>query len=309
MWYAARQLFPQSRLVPYPRINRAANPIGAMLTKELSFNLTICGGGTLISPPFYRQLQDLRARSTSLIALGTGIGSPGIETGTAADNDEGLPQLKDCMMQFDELHLRGPYSVNIAQQCGYSKPLTQSGDMVMALTPEDAPTRTGRGVVFIPGYDCVPDVRAYSDKLVRASAAAGHELTFLSMNPLDDERATELGDLYKRPVILSDETPDPDTFMQVIAQFGSMITFRLHGAVYASMLGLPNVLIQTVRKMRDFMVTIEAQDFCIVPDQASVAEVVTLADSRRDVSRIRQACLDIRQHLHVEAARLVSTHR
>ncbi|WP_062383587.1 polysaccharide pyruvyl transferase family protein [Demequina iriomotensis] len=300
MWFAAERLFAGTPLVRYPDFLTIANPVGSALARNIAFDLTICGGGTLLSKPFFRVLEELRERSGRMVALGTGIGSPGIETGSQADR--GLdPDLVTHMHAFDELHLRGPHSVDAARSSGFAGPLTQSGDMVLALTPDEAFPHEGDGLVFVVGYDEVPEVRDYSEQLVAAALQRGTDVTFLSMNPVDDARALELHRRHGRPVMLSNSWSTPEHFMGTLAQFGSMVTFRLHGAVYASMMGLPNVLVQTVRKMSDFATTVGADDFCVPLGSLPAAELMALADPRRAVDPIRTACLDGRAHLRTTA--------
>ncbi|KAA3639408.1 MAG: glycosyltransferase [Armatimonadetes bacterium] len=253
MLLAAREVMPWARVEPH--VPEA--------------DLVVLGGGTLLNADGYylervRRVDHPRARRA---VLGTGVRS--FEYwGETETLEQWLPFLDSCEL----VGLRGPDSVASLRSWGWHGPASVVGDLAFGLNRRDV--ERVDSAVFCPmwtdgrliGGSDEATVKAFAEA-VRVAEEEGLRPVILASHPSDDRAivriAKELGDARFDYI---DGYRDVEQAIEVIASARIVVSERLHGSILAAAMGTPFVAIEYQPKVRDFVKSIDATDWCVRTD-------------------------------------------
>jgi hypothetical protein len=268
---AHKVLFPSFNLVPY-RKNGAILDKMARRFKRSFTKHAILGGGTLINDGviWISKVEQLLQSGRRMFCLGTGAEAS--EFYGEDDASSGLlKRWVNALAHFEFVGVRGPRSKVILERAG-AKNVVITGDTALALTQDHMPARQLTGTVGLTygatkGNPMWGDTAIYRGEIVRVIKMLikhGYDVKLMPiwnvdipsnmsvMREIDSPNCTMVK-AYDSLAHFSSEVQTCDFF----------IGQKLHSTIIALMNRVPSIMVEYRPKCRDFMASIELEDYVI----------------------------------------------
>lgn len=270
LYDAHKVLFAGENVVPFTQ----SNIVKAVqkLSKKPAYKAGILGGGTLInqSSSWITQMRALQARQPELplFCLGTGVTEDAFR---AKHEQTSLKEWVGVLEGFEFVGVRGPYSLAALEKAGFAKAVI-TGDTALSLAPDTFTPRTKHKVIGF-NYGLVKenqiwgDPNSYSEQVaqtIKQLLDQGFEVRLL---PVWDK------DIASNKALL-ERVSDPrctmvecfDTLGHYVAELEKCDLFigqKLHATIMACMQRVPSVMVEYQPKCRDFMASVDMEQYII----------------------------------------------
>lgn len=256
------------------------------------FNYAILGGGTLIdhSDNWLLMVEQLLLDGTKLLCLGTGVEDIDYWPKNV-DKHRHIERWVKALNQFEYIGVRGPLSKRTLSGAGLKR-ANIVGDTALALYDEIglAPKKANQKIVGItygvtPGQSQWGDGVAYTNnikKIIRSLLGKGYIVRLLPIWDLD----------VKCNLLLQREIGD--SRCQMIRAFGTLEDFtrqlnkcdyfvgqKLHASIMALMSGVPTIMLEYQPKCRDFMASVDLEEYVIKTSELEFNNFFALFDKLR----------------------------
>lgn len=230
----------------------------------------LLGGGTVLGRTIWRhhiRRTRLLLNPNTSVMLGAGVEDPDFRgDGQYTSRDE-LTQWHSILERFGSVTVRGPRSREILASVGIDAPIV--GDPALLLGEADLTPRVNDdGPILVnlthgedqwggKGLDWSAHVIPVVADLIRA----GHTIEFVSMEPEDTPKnnvaIAQLGGSLRHH-----SPATTDELMDLLRGARLVVGTRLHACVLAVAVGVPTVSLEYRPKCRDFMASVEADQYC-----------------------------------------------
>jgi glycosyltransferase involved in cell wall biosynthesis len=288
------------RLMPWAEVGtNLANPRAVML-----------GGGTLLNADNYylNKVRRVDGPNEERVVFGTGVRSPEY-WGFTEQLEDWEPFLRSAL----SIGLRGPDSLATIRSWGYDGPVDVVGDPALVLPrPEGVENVEGRVVispVYTAGECWGGDDGAVFDEFAAAIGrlrSSGRDVVMMTAHPGDDRWAIEIMRRAGHPDLpYLAGYEDLDAALRLLASADLVIGERLHAVVLAAAMGTPFIAVEYRPKVRDFMSSLGAAEWCTRTDE--MGRLGALIDERleADVGDVAQVG-ELRLTLQNRAAEIAS---
>jgi Polysaccharide pyruvyl transferase len=291
---AHQVLFPGVALSVYRR-SRLSKPLRS-ITGLRPYNFGILGGGTLINQghEWLTAVRDLQANHIPMVCLGTGVASPEFWTKNEASSwllghgGNELAEWAEVLAQFRYVGVRGPYSLAALNDSGLYD-VDVVGDTALSLSAVAAtgggclkPGLIGLNIGHVESNPMWGDPAAYMDEVVRfvqLLCELDHEVRLL---PVWDRDIPSNEDILERAgtshcVMLRVF----DTYAHYSAAVRDCEVFvgqKLHATAIACANRIPSVMIEYRPKCRDFMASLDLEDYVIRTDAFTAEAAKAMVD-------------------------------
>ncbi len=268
LYDAYKALFPELVLVPF-RDSKTLK-LYAKLHKKPMYVAGFLGGGTLInqSTRWLNQIAVLQEQGLPIYCLGTGV--------TVSDFREkhektSMNEWVKTLETFKQVGVRGPYSKKMLEDAKF-KNFVVTGDTALTLAPAKMPKRPGTKVIGF-NYGLVKqnqiwgDANTYTENIVQSIKnfiKDGYEIRLLTVWDKDipsTEALVKLVDDPKCTMRLCYKTLED--FNHELAECEYFIGQKLHASIMACMERIPTIMIEYQPKCRDFMASVDMEDYVI----------------------------------------------
>ncbi len=268
LYQAHQALFPRLSFVPY-RAQSVAAVVRSLQGKQL-YVAGFLGGGTLInqSPAWIRKIARLERQNLPIYCFGTGVTENEFRM---AFEKTSIEEWTKTLARFDFVGIRGPRSMKLLKQAGFKK-AQQIGDTALALAPAKAKKRPAGKVIGL-NYGLVKenqiwgDADTYTDNMVATAKqliAAGYELHLLPVWDKDIESNQKLLERINSPKCTMRLCFDSlENYTKELDQCSLFIGQKLHASIMACMERIPTIMIEYQPKCRDFMASVDMEDYVI----------------------------------------------
>jgi polysaccharide pyruvyl transferase WcaK-like protein len=276
---AHQKLFPKLSIIPFQKskllsiYNKLRDPY---------FSVGILGGGTLInqSDKWLDQICYLKQQGIAMFCLGTGVteNSP---------SKESLQHWVEQLQNFKFVGVRGPYSKKILESAGL-KNSQVIGDTALALAPNDFNVRKPNKIIGI-NYGLTANSNIFGD------LANYKEQIIATINMLINNGYT----VHLLPVWSNDIPSNKDILSKVnnshcklICKFDTLNNYqaelnkcslflgqKLHSTIIACMLRIPSIMLEYQPKCRDFMASIQMEQYTLRTSNLTPDNVMRLIQS------------------------------
>lgn len=315
---AIYEAFKPFKLVNPPSFqNNLIEAIG----KSKSYSLSILGGGTLIgadiSPgfnPFRDKFESMQKRSNFSVVYGTGVG----KLSEISEQNEWLLEWKNLLKKCDYIGVRGPQSLETLASVGIEAEIL--GDPACLVTPDEGfwePEARKLGVNL--GFS----LRAGNDssefkmieevkKLITKKNQEGWKIEFFVVCPQDVpvvEKVIKEINLSNQKVhyIFDDATP----YLNAARSLTAFIGVKLHSVILAMCAGVPSIMIEYRPKCRDFMMSVDMENFSINIDEVTEEKLESclntlLSSSQETALKMTKRMIQLREKQLQKAAEITA---
>ncbi len=269
------------------------------VTGRSLYDIGILGGGTLINQHhmWLTQVRELRRRNVPMICLGTGVAAPEFwcgkeETltvlGHAGDELDGWTS---TLAMFSFVGVRGPYSLAILSGRGLNGAFT-IGDTALSLWGSE-PFGGGRGrpgvlglsVGHVDGNPLWGDPDRYMSEVVRFAQLmcdSGYEVHLLPVWDRDvPSNESILAQVDRRGCRLLRVFDVYNDYSRAVRECEIFVGQKLHSTVIACINGVPSVMIEYRPKCRDFMASLDLEEYVIRTDNFTAETAAAAVDRLR----------------------------
>jgi len=278
-------LFKDFSVVPYRPESRFQIKTQAKFQSS-GFKLGFLGGGTLInqSPAWLRRIQELQLRGLPMFCMGAGVTT---EQFRPAFERTSIPEWIQVLETMEFVGVRGPFSQQALADFGYAAPIL--GDPAIAFAPFMSPLPASRKVIgfnfgiskktlLLPNSDgFLPNVV----KLIKALIEEGKEVILLPVCAEDvASNKAVLSIVNNGACTMRVCYESLDDYNSALLECGLFIGQKLHSTVLATILRIPSIMIEYQPKCRDYMASIEMEDYVV---KTSVFEVNAILDKLQNL--------------------------
>jgi len=231
------------------------------------FRAALFGGGTLIHPYYLPVARKAQKFGIPLYTVGTGVGSPGFFTPEHPPLHGWKEILEDCPL----LSVRGPRSCELLQNLGLAH-AEVIGDPALGLASNIPPRYRSRQRLIInlaqerPPASGSGEYAMYRQvaRIANDFADHGGEVIGVALGP-GDRAALEMlrRDHHLARLRIEDHRTSPHGLFETLSGSIGLIGVRLHSAVLASCVGVPAILFSYRDKCKDFMSSMDLEDFAV----------------------------------------------
>jgi polysaccharide pyruvyl transferase WcaK-like protein len=257
MYFALKKSIPNYNVLTFQTIGVEKLLCFFGLSGNSFFKLIVLGGGTLINDMWFNKVERSLNFKVPVIALGTGVGSCGLEQSRAID----FSNWTKVLNQFKFVGVRGEMSKNRLISTGVNSSVV--GDLALLLAIK-APQKSIKKVIGINLMD-IAEYNEYWEAMIPELLKLKEEgwgFEPLVMNPNDLKYTSrffeKLGISNKIEIIASD-----DEFKLKTNELTFTICVRLHGSVLSLCNNVPTVLFGYRDKCKDFMSSVDLTEFYI----------------------------------------------
>lgn len=277
------------------------------VTGRRLYDLGILGGGTLINQHhmWLTGVRELQNSGVPMICLGTGVASAGFWSANAEALDmlghagDELDDWTKALRSFSFVGVRGPYSSAALRGRGLEN-VDVVGDTALSLSDDadfdDRPHRRGVVGLSVGHVEHNPmwgDPVTYMDEVVkfaRLMCDLGHEVQLLPVWDRDVASNEAILERVNRGGCrLRCVFDDYADYSRAVRECEVFVGQKLHSTVIACMNGVPSVMIEYRPKCRDFMASVDLEDYVIRTDQFTAETAATMVER---LLRDRQAVLE-----------------
>jgi len=299
LYDAYKALFPELVLVPF-RDSKRMEQLAAKHQKPL-YVAGFLGGGTLInqSTRWLDQIAVLQAQGLPIYCLGTGVT---VNDFREKHEKTSMGEWVKTLETFKQVGVRGPYSKQMLEAAGF-KNFVVTGDTALTLAPAKMPKRPGNKVIGF-NYGLVKQNQIWGDadtytqniaKAIKNFIKDGYEIRLLTVWDKDipsTEALLQLVDDPKCTLRLCYKTLED--FNAELAECQYFIGQKLHASIMACMERIPTIMIEYQPKCRDFMASVDMEDYVIKTSDCSPEGLQKLFNKLEKNASVIQKTLDKR---------------
>lgn len=264
MLVAALNSLPTKRCVPWR--SHPNHPIlNALVQKRIRKHLLV-GGGTLIHGGNTGWLDYVEMRSRQGVKVsffGTGIA---FTEDQMVNSFEPYRRWGKVLANSDEIHLRGPHSVEICQR--FTSDASTFGDFAFLLHRQDFSVKCHGNRAETIGINignCLGCQELFENAFVSIirRLSADHFLAFhvvVSSDMEATQRVINRAGLLDKSYRIEQHYFDPNYFMYSIRNYRAFIGLKLHAAGLAMVAGVPALMFAYLPKAFDFLAPLGLQD-------------------------------------------------
>jgi polysaccharide pyruvyl transferase WcaK-like protein len=214
------------------------------------------------------------------------------------------------------LSVRGPLSAQLLQDLGLSH-VEVIGDPALGLTPDTPPPfRSRQRLIVNLAHESPPSPQSAEyamcrqvAKIANDFAGKGGEIVGVALGPKDRAALERFRRDHQVPRLrIEDHRTSARGLLDTLAGSTGLIGVRLHSAVLACCVGVPSILFSYRDKCRDFMMSMDLEDFAVeVSDQgpARVSQCFERLQSQADPGpEIYRKAVSWKRQQHAFYARL-----
>jgi polysaccharide pyruvyl transferase WcaK-like protein len=268
LYQAHKELFPSHVLEPYRKDTVLVGELARIIGRPFCDH-SILGGGTLINDGVWIEKTEHLLRSGSkMFCIGTGVATPGFEARGANDL---LSRWVNALNSFEFVGVRGPLSKATLDNAGV-KNVIVTGDTALSLTTDDVLPHTSTGVVGlnygdVAGNPMWGDPARYRKELISTTKELLEEGFAVRLLPVwrDDIPSNEsfVAEVNDSRCSLIEVFDSYDAYSRELKKCDFFIGQKLHATIMAFMNGVPSVMIEYRPKCRDFMASLDLDQFII----------------------------------------------
>jgi polysaccharide pyruvyl transferase WcaK-like protein len=289
-------LFPELHVVPFrpSRLERAIS----RAQKHPVYRAGILGGGTLInqSSSWLDKIAVIQAQGLPVFCLGSGV----TETSFRAGHEQtSMEQWVTALESFKFVGIRGPYSQKMLQDAGFTA-AEIVGDTALSLaettyTPRVANNVIGFNYGLVKENQIWGDGDTYTQNIVAAIKQLikdGYEVRLLPVWDKDIPSNKALLKLVDDPKCTMRLAFDSlANYSRELEQCELFIGQKLHATIMACMRRIPSIMIEYQPKCRDFMASVDMEDYIIKTSECTPEALLAL------LARVQQNSVAIQQTL------------
>jgi len=316
LYQAYQRLFPEYHVLPFISLRSSRRDTYRKLTGRDIFAAGCLGGGTLINRSRKRlqTFSGLLDECPVCFCLGTGVANAGFWEGRAVWEDL-LTAWVDRLKQCQFVGVRGPIGAAVLKQAGLED-VHVVGDSALIFAEESYAT-CEENVLGVNVGTALGNVWGTEEQMIerialacRALQSKGWKILFLCVWP-DDMDGTRA--LAKRIGIADPRihliTSDVKQALDVCGRCTTFIGMKLHSVVAAICAGVPSIMIEYRPKCRDFMASLDLEEYVVRSDGIEVDHLVSLSEnlaSNRPAiqEKIRKRTAEFKQCLTDAAGRI-----
>ena len=228
------------------------------------FKKIILGGGTLINDMWYYKVESLLKLNVPIVALGTGVGSCGLEQNKQID----FLKWKTALNVFEEVNVRGEISQKRLLSIDVKSNVV--GDLAL-LNGKIEVSKASRKKIVLNLMN-IKEYNSFWESLIpklKSLINEGWEIVPLVLNPIDKDYTKEY---FEKLDVHGDFSlvKNEEEFLNIINEASFSICVRLHGAVLTTIENIPTILFGYRDKCLDYMGSIGQKRFYINLDNISV---------------------------------------
>jgi hypothetical protein len=284
LFQAHKTLFPKLYLLPYRRgtqhIERISRPLGRTFEK-----VAILGGGTLINDgdDWLGRAEKLQSQGKILFSFGTGAESSAFYS-EKDENNILLARWVNVLKDFAFVGVRGPQSKVILEKAG-AKNVEVIGDTALALSPDTLPNRKSTNTIGVNYGDVSSnpmwgDRQSYRDeliKVIRTFLDAGSKVVLLPIWDMDIPSNKLLIKTINHPrCTMVEAFSDFKAYSTALRNCDLFIGQKLHSTIIALMNRIPSIMVEYRPKCRDFMKSLDLEDYVIRTSEFTHKTFMTL---------------------------------
>lgn len=277
-------LFPRLNIVPF-RKSGLLDAAEKSRRKPL-YVAGFLGGGTLInqSDSWLQRIAYLKTKQLPLYCLGTGVTEDDFR---AKHENTSMEAWVPVLKTFTFVGIRGPYSARRLKAARFSD-FTITGDTALALADEAYTPRSKAKVVGL-NYGLIKQNQIWGDadtytenivKLVKRLIADGYQVKLLPVWDKDIASNRELLKRIDNPAcslhLAFDSLP---AYRAQLAECSFFIGQKLHATIMACMDRIPSIMIEYNPKCRDFMASVDMEDYVLKTSEATPERVLERLNS------------------------------
>jgi len=231
------------------------------------FDAVLLGGGTLINCDFIAVARLVQEQQVPLYSLGTGVGSCGFNR---PENSCCLDLWEDIFRTSSLVSVRGPLSQGMLEHAGVRK-IQVIGDPALKAAPDHPPVfRTRRRLVINLAQESGTPYGSGQFQVFRSIAEIaadflnnGGEVVGVALGDRDRAVLENFRTENNLTMGIEDHRHSVQGFFDTVMGSLALIGVRLHSAVLASCVGVPSMLFVYRLKCRDFMSSMDLDDFAL----------------------------------------------
>jgi polysaccharide pyruvyl transferase WcaK-like protein len=267
MYFAMQRSFPKYNIVTFQTVGveKLLSIFG--LSGKKFFKLIVFGGGTLINEMWFNKVERSLGFNLPIIALGTGVGSCGLEQ----SHQINFSNWTNVLNKFRFVGVRGLQSQNRLDGINVRSNIV--GDLALLLSTEE-PKKAFKKRIGLNLMD-IPEYNKYWEAVIPTLLelkAKGWEFEPLVMNPNDLIYTKE----FFKKLHLEMEIDVLESFDQFVIKSNELaftICVRLHGSVLSVCDNIPTILFGYRDKCKDFMYSVDLDDYYIDLDTDKADEL------------------------------------
>lgn len=292
---AHKALFPRLTFVPFSS-RPLANAFGKIMHKP-TYVAGFLGGGTLInqSPAWLQKMQYIHAQGLPIYCFGTGVTEDSFRL---SFENTSLAEWAKGLKDFSYVGVRGPRSLALLKKAGFDNARI-IGDTALALAPEKMKSHSYNGVIGF-NYGLVKKTQIWGEsqaytqnvaKTIKRLITAGNEVRLLPVWADDIKSNEELLELVNSPkCTIRNAFSNLDSYTKELDECGLFIGQKLHSTIIACMERIPSIMIEYQPKCRDFMASIDMEDYIVKTSDVTPANILKkVAEMEKDYKNIRHA--------------------
>ena len=286
---ASRRLFHKFALVQYPRSSRELRMLCRLFRPA---RVAVSSGGTLLnrSTSHLAVMQECSTIFPHSFVFGAGVGDP-VYWAERSEWKDLLPEWKPVLARCTYVGVRGPRSAEILGDIGIEAEVI--GDPVIALAdpkreaetevvPDSVGLNIGQSYGNVWGSE-----REIQQEFVRLATLANNagwkvrwfvvwpeDLAITVQTARDSGTESEICEVYR----------DPEAFLDLVRPLSVFAGIKLHAVVLATCAHVPSVMLEYRPKCRDYMRSIEQEEYVVRTDSfkgAQVWDTLRSLDARR----------------------------
>jgi len=270
LWQEISRAFDPLRLAyaPLPK-----NKFIRTMVQSRRHPLVVLGGGTLIGAnmkdgtnPFREEFQAVLARANRAVVFGTGVG----KLSDVTSENKWLLEWKPLLANCDYIGVRGPDSVRSLESIGVQAEVL--GDPACLVAQDDGfwspRVRTlgvNIGLALGEKAKLVELVMIEQmTKFISNKIKEGWRVEFFVVCPQDLQAVNKVIEEVgirntKIHKIFDTATP----YLEAVRSMSAFVGMKLHAVILAMCAGVPSLMIEYAPKCRDFMMSVDMQEFSI----------------------------------------------
>lgn len=257
MYYALRKHLPGFNILTFQTVGVEKALAKFNLSGNHYFEKLVLGGGTLINDVWLDKVRRSLDLNIPIFALGTGVGSCGIEQETKVQ----FQNWNAVLEVFQYVGVRGELSKKRLLEIGVNSDI--SGDLALLLAEDKISYNTEKRIVL--NLMDIPEYNVYWEKYIpefKAMIEKGWIIQPMVINPIDLEYTRS----YFKKLGLYDPihtTLNYDKFRSQITGAQFSVNVRLHASVLSLCTNTPSILLGYRDKCHDFMQSLNLLDYYI----------------------------------------------
>lgn len=282
MYQAVQNCIKEAIVIPYKRI-RGAEKIERFCKRRI-FDVVMLGGGTLINEStYFNLLQEAQLFGYPTVVFGAGVRNPEFWDRVSPDLNrlrEWIPLLEKCKF----VGVRGPISKSILEKYGFHKAVV-TGDPALLWAGAEVKPKTmtkkigiNLGISPEPTWGTARQIQIFVIDLVRTLIDRGWQITFVPISDEDLQYIRETVHQIERPVRVFIEHHSVKEILRCIESCDIFIGEKLHSVVLACCTYTPSIMLEYRPKCRDFMASLELENYSIRTDGLNITQMLALCD-------------------------------